>query len=60
MTVTGPGSTGCLDPETVAALERLVRAEHERRDREAEEGIARVLAGLPWPVRRVLARGMGR
>ena len=43
-----------------AALADLIAAERERREKETEAGIAAMLAGVPRPLRRLVAKGLGR
>lgn len=49
-----------IDPADAAALDALIAAERARREKETEDGIAAMLAGVPWPLRKVVTKGLGR
>ena len=55
-----PASVAALDQPSVDALAALVAAEHERRDGEGQAALDAALDGFPWPVRKAVAKTLGR
>jgi hypothetical protein len=54
-----PPAVRAIDQATVDELASLVLAEHARRDEEDVAALQRGLAGVPWPVRKVVTRALG-
>lgn len=55
-----PPAVRGLDQSAVDGLASLVEAEHARRDAEGAAALEAGLAGLPWPVRKGVAKALGQ